>query len=98
MKIVTKTNIIYNEDWSNLIGCYLKPNWYYATKEVSSFYNSSFRKNNHPLVRKGFAFWDNNRLVIGYKLKDNIDIFRPLWCKKREQDFFKVRDEILKYN
>ena len=97
-KIVKKQNIIYNEEWSNLIGCYLKPNWYYDIKEVSSYYNSTFRKNNHPLVRKGLAFWDNNHLVIGYKLKTNYDIFRPLWCKRREKEFCKVRVEIKKYS
>lgn len=98
MKIVKKQNIIYNEEWSNLIGCYLKPNWYYDIKEVSSYYNTTFRKNRHPLIRKGLAFWDNNQLVIGYNLKNNSDIFRPLWCKKREKEYRKVRIEINMYS
>jgi len=97
-KIVSKQNVLYNEDWSNFIGCYLKPNWYYDTKEVSPYYNSTFMKNNHPLIRKGLAFWDNNKLIIGYKLKDNYDIFRPLWCKKREQLLSKVRVELYMYS
>jgi hypothetical protein len=98
MKIVNQQNIIYNEDWSSLIGCYLKPNWYYNIKEVGSYYNSTFHKNNHPLIRKGLAFWDNNQLVIGYNLKNNPDIFRPLWCKKREKEYHKVRIEINMYS
>jgi len=97
MKIVKKQNIIYNEDWSSLIGCYLKPNWYYVIKNVESLYNSTFNKNNHPLIREGLAFWDNNQLVIGYNLKNNPDIFRPLWCKKREKEFLNVRIEINMY-
>ena len=95
MKIVKKQNIIYNEDWSSLIGCYLKPNWYYNIKEVN--YNSTFHKNNHPLIRKGLAFWDNNQLINGYNLKNNPDIFRPLWCVKREKGFRNVRIEINMY-
>lgn len=96
-KVVTKQKILYNEEWNSFIGCYLKPNWYYDTKEVSSYYNSTFKKNNHPLIRKGLAFWDNNKLIIGYKLKDNYKIFRPLWCKEREEILGKVRLELNMY-
>jgi hypothetical protein len=35
-----------------------------------------FQTLNHPLVTLGEAFWiDNNNLCIGYKLKNNSDIF-----------------------
>lgn len=97
-KIVTKQKVLYNEDWDSFIGCYLKPNWYYDTQEVGSYYNSTFKKNNHPLIRKGLAFWDNNKLIIGYKLKENYEIFRPLWSKEREQMLSKVRVELDMYS
>ena len=38
-----------------------------------------FQRVNHPLVKSGYAFWiSNNELCIGYRLKDNANIFRPV--------------------
>tara|TARA_Y100000816_G_C26030170_1_gene539267 strand:+ start:120 stop:578 length:459 start_codon:yes stop_codon:yes gene_type:complete len=96
-KIVKKQRILYNEDWSNIVGCYLKPNWYYETINVDSCYNSTFHKNNHPLVKKGLAFWLNNKLIIGYTLKNNPSVFKSFWCENREKILSTVRVELCMY-
>jgi len=95
-KIVKKKNVLYNENWSNFIGCYLKPNWYYETLDVEGY--SSWGMNNHPLVKKGLGFWDGYKLVIGYKLINNDNIFRPIWSKEREQMLSVVRVELDMYS
>ena len=97
-KIVKKQSVLYNEDWSNIVGCYLKPNWYYETINVEPFYNSTFRKNNHPLVKKGLGFWLNNKIVIGYKLINNPSVFKSLWCENREKVFSNIRVELFMYS
>ena len=53
---------------------------------------------NHPLVEKGIAFWLNEKtLVTGYTLKNNPQIFRPIFQIDKESIKFKLRDEIRKY-
>lgn len=53
---------------------------------------------NHPLVEKGIAFWLNEKtLVTGYTLKNNPQIFRPIFQVDKESLKFKLRDEIRKY-
>jgi hypothetical protein len=40
---------------------------------------------NHPLVNSGDAYWtDDKTLCLGYKLKNNETIFRPIFCHKRQ--------------
>lgn len=52
----------------------------------------------HPLVEKKMAYWtDNNTLLLGYKLKDNDQIFRPIFSIEREKLLSKVRLTIKKY-
>jgi len=53
---------------------------------------------NHPLVEKGIAFWLNEKtLITGYTLKNNPQIFRPIFQVDKESIKFKLRDEIRKY-
>ena len=52
----------------------------------------------HPLVEKKMAYWtNNNTLLLGYKLKNNDQIFRPIFSGKREERLSKVRLAIKKY-
>ena len=52
----------------------------------------------HPLVEKKMAYWNNNNtLLLGYKLKDNDQIFRPIFSGEREEQLSKVRLAIKKY-
>ena len=40
---------------------------------------------NHPLVNSGNAYWINDTtLCLGYKLKNNHSIFRPIFSYKRQ--------------
>ena len=41
---------------------------------------------NHPLVNSGNAYWINGTtLCLGYKLKKNETIFRPIFSHKRQE-------------
>jgi hypothetical protein len=41
---------------------------------------------NHPLVNSGDAFWSNKKqLCLGYKLKNNNKIFRPIFDFQRQK-------------
>ena len=52
----------------------------------------------HPLVEKKMAYWtNNNTLLLGYKLKNNDQIFRPIFSGEREERLSKVRLAIKKY-
>ena len=52
----------------------------------------------HPLVEKKMAYWNNNNtLLLGYKLKNNGQIFRPIFSGEREERLSKVRLAIKKY-
>jgi len=43
------------------------------------------RIENHPLVNNGEAYWQNrNTLCIGYSLKSNPTIFRPIFSHARQ--------------
>jgi len=52
------------------------------------FYNSNrhlLNYKNHPLVNSGNAYWTNDTtLCLGYKLKNNHSIFRPIFSYKRQ--------------
>ena len=40
---------------------------------------------NHPLVNKGEAYWSNStHLCLGYRLRNNHDIFRPIFRSDRQ--------------
>ena len=42
---------------------------------------------NHPLVNSGEAYWSNNTtLCIGYRLRNNPDIFRPIFNYNRQRN------------
>tara|TARA_Y100000389_G_C17274628_1_gene419771 strand:- start:50 stop:625 length:576 start_codon:yes stop_codon:yes gene_type:complete len=52
----------------------------------------------HPLVEKKMAYWTNdNTLLLGYKLKNSDQIFRPIFSGEREERLSKVRLAIKKY-
>ena len=45
-----------------------------------------FTVENHPLVNKGDAYWSNDTtLCLGYQLKNNHDIFRPIFGTDRQR-------------
>ena len=64
--------------------------WNQITLDVSDWINNDlskyslrcknrFEKINHPLVESGNAFWvSNNKLCIGYRLKENENVFRSV--------------------
>ena len=59
---------------------------------------SSVALKQHPLVEKKMAYWtNNNTLLLGYKLKNNDQIFRPIFSIEREERLSKVRLAIKKY-
>ena len=68
--------VIYNENWSSIVGCYMKPHWLYITEK--------FSYRNHPKalhkVNKGEAKWLSSYTILtGYKLKKNPEIIRPIF-------------------
>lgn len=53
---------------------------------------------NHPMVEKGIAFWLNEKtLVTGYTLKNNPNIYRPIFQVNKEQLNFELRIHIKYY-
>jgi len=53
---------------------------------------------NHPLVKKGIAFWLNEKtLVTGYTLKNNPKIYRSIFQVDKESVKFQLREEIRFY-
>jgi len=53
---------------------------------------------NHPLVKKGIAFWLNKKtLVTGYTLKKNPKIYRSIFQVDKESLNFQLREEIRFY-
>ena len=52
---------------------------------------------NHPLVNRGIAFWLNHyTLCLGYKLKHNNNIFRPIFNRNRQQLMNEFQNNIRK--
>jgi hypothetical protein len=51
---------------------------------------------NHPLVKKGHAYWESdNELCIGYILDKNPEIYRPIYSHKR-QDLLDIINKNIK--
>lgn len=87
--------VIYNEDWSNIVGCYMKPHWLYITKK--------FSYKNHPKaiqkVNKGEAKWLNSYTILtGYKLKKNPEIVRPIFQYHKVPILNNLLNDIIKYS
>lgn len=52
---------------------------------------------NHPKVLSGEGYWiTHNKLCIGYKLRENPEIFRPIFSYKRQGFLDKVNIDIKK--
>lgn len=52
---------------------------------------------NHPKVLSGEGYWiTHNKLCIGYKLRENPEIFRPIFSYKRQRFLDKVNLDIKK--
>ena len=50
---------------------------------------------NHPLVNSGEAYWSNNTtLCLGYRLRNNPDIFRPIFSHKRQHNIDHFQKDI----
>ena len=51
---------------------------------------------NHPMVNSGNPFWINDsELCIGYELRENSNIFRPIFSHKRQQFLDKENLDII---
>ena len=59
----------------------------YKVKDVLQYYKdirSSNMGKNHPLINRKFAYWvDENTLCLGYTLKTNPNVFRPIYRPDR---------------
>ena len=52
----------------------------------------------HPLIQNGTGCWINcNTILVGYTLKNNSEIFRPIFSNDREELLSMVRHDIKKY-
>jgi len=50
---------------------------------------------NHSLVNSGEAYWSNNTtLCLGYRLRNNPDIFRPIFGTKRQRNINEFQNNI----
>jgi len=50
---------------------------------------------NHPLVNSNQAYWSNNTtLCLGYRLRNNPDIFRPVFNHKRQCNIDQFQNNI----
>ena len=50
---------------------------------------------NHPLVNSNQAYWSNNTtLCLGYRLRNNPDIFRPVFSHKRQRNINEFQNNI----
>lgn len=52
---------------------------------------------NHPLVTSGRAYWiNNNELCMGYQLRTNPNVFRPIFSEKRQRLLKVVHADIIR--
>ena len=73
-----------------------------TTKMISRFFLQSLDETiiisnewNHPMVNSKKAYWINyNELCIGYKMKDNPTIFRPIFSHSRQRLLDRVNSNI----
>ena len=68
----------------------LKPKTYYCALQ------SLYTDDNHPWVNKGVAFWTGGQeLCIGWILKHNPNIYRPIFSYKRNDIINKINKDIV---
>jgi hypothetical protein len=75
------TKIILHENWAN-------NNFAMIKEKVTCFYFSDFINFQmyHPKILSGEAFWITPvELCVGYYLRTNPDIFRPIFSHKRQR-------------
>ena len=79
-----------NNPWKQVLFQVVDPEkyrWIHAYHQQLRF--RSFEPSNHPLVNKGIGYWKNNTtLCIGYILKEKPNIYRPIFCHKREKQIY----------
>ena len=57
--------------------------------------DNSISTYNHPLVNSGEAYWSNNTtLCLGYRLRNNPDIFRPIFNHNRQHNIDQFQNNI----
>ena len=57
--------------------------------------DNSISTYNHPLVNSGEAYWSNNTtLCLGYRLRNNPDIFRPIFNSNRQREIDRFQNNI----
>ena len=50
---------------------------------------------NHPMVKSGKAYWINDReLCLGYIMRENHEIFRPIFSYSRQNCLDRVNSDI----
>ena len=94
LEMVYKKYVIYNYDWSPLLGIYMEQNW----DKITHFY--PYR--NHPIgkmrVNRGEAYWLNSQTICcGYQLKNNQETIRPLHQPNRDRLMNSIHNDIIKY-
>ena len=87
-----------NDSWEDVVlrlpitvarqySCYQR----FCARRLSEYWS------NHPLVNSGDAYWLNERtLCIGYKLRSNNAIYRPIFSLIRQESIDKFQKNISK--
>lgn len=86
----------YTSDWAYIIH---NVKFYYSSKSESDiWYFGQPEPPRHPIVENGEGFWINDsEIVIGYRLRKNPSITRPIYNYRRELMFRKVKLYINRY-
>ena len=80
--------------------------WAYITYTAQDYFSSEFdiwyfgqpENRRHPIIDKGMGYWLNDsEIVIGYRLRTNPSITRPIFNYRREINFRKVKLYIHRY-
>ena len=73
-------------DWKGLPTLITETSWVPIEKRVRKYSGEEKRHCNHPDVRNHLGFWGNSTtLIMGYRLKNNDEIIRPIWSYERER-------------
>jgi len=71
-------------------------NWDYIKLKLK-LYNNSIHLIYTKYIKSGLGFWLNiNTIILGYKLKDNHLITRPIYDSYRNKKIIKLNNDIIK--
>ena len=81
------TNHLNNEPWEQVRE--------FVPPHLRLYRRRNWKRNNHPLVNSGEAYWSNNTtLCLGYQLRNNPDIFRPIFGTNRQHNIDQFQNNI----